>query len=237
MVVGASTRLSRHNQARAPALEHCGNTSWPQRVGAARRGLSGTHPAPVRVLPSRAAQAIANRTPLTNPPQPPKLVNRDAHKSFPRAPPGSEVAQGRGDKPQVSVPPGADAAPGSSRRWAGRDSGERGRVRALALLHSPALSPPCRAPLAGPGASLRRPRSAPADSAAARAVVRASRAPASGKLAAGEPISARRSGGHFLICPAARSGRVCRPRGGAGYCAERLCQLLLVWLPRVDAGP
>lgn len=179
---------------------------------------------------------MAERAPVTNSPPAPKLANWVAHLLWPPAPPGSEAAQVEGAT-EGPVPPGRDAAPAAAPRKGRAGTGLRGaRPGARRCSLQPFLVGGARG-RGGPGARVRRPCSTPAGSVAARAAVRAARAPAAPKLPAREPMSARRGGGHFLVGPAARSGRLGRPRGGAGRCAGRLCLRPLVRQPGVGAGP
>lgn len=133
--------------------------------------------------------------------------------SFPAPLPGQRLP--RVEKANLgSVPPGADAAAGSGGRCGGRASGVRGPAPTRA--RGPTLSGPFPIRARAAGASLGLPRPAPPGSASGRAAVRAARAPAAAKRAAGEPISARLGGGYFLVYGAARSRQLGRPRGGAG---------------------
>lgn len=80
---------------------------------------------------------------------------------------------------------------------------------------APAGSGPFSSGARPAGPALARPGGVPAPgSVAVRAARVPARAPAAPQLPAGEPIGARRGGGHFLVCPAARSGQLGRPRAG-----------------------
>lgn len=159
-VVDILTELARHGQAQAPAQEHSGNTSRPQRVCVAGSAESGRYYSPGASSfdcsrAKRHRRSLRARLSLTRR-NPWSSLTKRRTASFPAPLPGQRLP--RVEKANLgSVPPGADAAAGSGRRWAGRASSVRGLAPARAILPCPALSRPgC----ARPG----RPRREPAAS-------------------------------------------------------------------------
>ena len=182
------------------------------------------------------AQAIAKRAPVTNPPQPPKLVNQEGHSLFPRSPSGSEAAQGREGQPRFRT------------TWSGRGSRlwpallGAGLRRAWPRAYARTRSYPVRL-FPDQGARGRRePGASPSGSAwfCLRARSRARR-PRSCCGEAGSRGANKRSARRLLLPllrgRALQTARSATGRGGAGHFAELPCLPRLVRLPRVDTGP